>query len=532
MPLPPLSSTSPLDWRYVAEGGANLVLSFCGQPDSPYAGHALRLRKRKKRSCGRDEHDEVPAEVNVEFGRIVVEPLLGKAQVPETGQIELKKVWLEQLVGRMKQERVRPAHREEEDEVELDAKEGVVVEDLIRGEGVLAVEIKPKWGFLPSPAFLSPSTALLKTTYCRFCMHRYHKRVSSSTLCPQHRSIALAAHEQGYCPLDLYSSNSKRVERAVTCLFAEWASSNGEKNSLRVFLDGEKLSPRDPSSLARLDHALQRLRPPAPPRTADLHRSSSGDPSHETTPGTFSSLLSDVLLASPLLATLRRLQSILDALDIEGLAAFLERKVGVSITSASPALSRLGSQPSMEEWRDWMEQFRTLFPSFPSASSTADIASAQQAFLSTAPRFAVLAYLLSATFKDCSLIVRLPLSPPLLSSSSMSTGSFSSAQTLVSVKAIDLDPKPIIRLAKYWSMDQEIVKSWQEFLDGLSAEEREGIRRFEGRLVPLKDIVKLFKAILAGEHDSLPEAAFYMVGDIADVKQKAERLAAEISEGN
>ncbi|GAA5919321.1 hypothetical protein JCM6882_002775 [Rhodosporidiobolus microsporus] len=51
---------------------------------------------------------------------------------------------------------------------------------------------------------------------------------------------------------------------------------------------------------------------------------------------------------------------------------------------------------------------------------------------------------------------------------------------------------------------------------------------FEGRLVPLKDTVQSFKAILAGEHDSLPEAAFYMVGDIADVKAKAEKLAAEM----
>jgi len=51
--------------------------------------------------------------------------------------------------------------------------------------------------------------------------------------------------------------------------------------------------------------------------------------------------------------------------------------------------------------------------------------------------------------------------------------------------------------------------------------------------VALKDTVASFKAILAGEHDALPENAFYMVGNIDDVKAKAEKIAAEVAnEGN
>ena len=34
--------------------------------------------------------------------------------------------------------------------------------------------------------------------------------------------------------------------------------------------------------------------------------------------------------------------------------------------------------------------------------------------------------------------------------------------------------------------------------------------------------IKSFKSILAGELDDLPESAFYMVGDISDVRTKAE----------
>uniref|UniRef100_A0A3B3R428 H(+)-transporting two-sector ATPase n=1 Tax=Paramormyrops kingsleyae TaxID=1676925 RepID=A0A3B3R428_9TELE len=50
-----------------------------------------------------------------------------------------------------------------------------------------------------------------------------------------------------------------------------------------------------------------------------------------------------------------------------------------------------------------------------------------------------------------------------------------------------------------------------------------------GKLVPLKDTIKGFKSILAGEYDPLPEQAFYMVGPIEEVVQKAEKLAEEHS---
>ncbi|MFV0385363.1 F0F1 ATP synthase subunit beta [Paracoccus sp. (in: a-proteobacteria)] len=49
----------------------------------------------------------------------------------------------------------------------------------------------------------------------------------------------------------------------------------------------------------------------------------------------------------------------------------------------------------------------------------------------------------------------------------------------------------------------------------------------DGVQVPLEETIKSFKAVVAGEYDHLPEAAFYMVGGINEVKAKAERLAAE-----
>ncbi|GFE67399.1 F0F1 ATP synthase subunit beta [Chroococcus sp. FPU101] len=48
-----------------------------------------------------------------------------------------------------------------------------------------------------------------------------------------------------------------------------------------------------------------------------------------------------------------------------------------------------------------------------------------------------------------------------------------------------------------------------------------------GKYVTLDDTIRGFNMILAGELDSLPEQAFYMVGNIDEVKAKAEKLKAK-----
>lgn len=50
---------------------------------------------------------------------------------------------------------------------------------------------------------------------------------------------------------------------------------------------------------------------------------------------------------------------------------------------------------------------------------------------------------------------------------------------------------------------------------------------YSGKFVTLEETIASFKNILAGKHDNLPEAAFYMQGGIQDVIEKAEQLAAQ-----
>ena len=47
----------------------------------------------------------------------------------------------------------------------------------------------------------------------------------------------------------------------------------------------------------------------------------------------------------------------------------------------------------------------------------------------------------------------------------------------------------------------------------------------KGKYVALKDTIRGFKAIIAGEYDHLPEQAFYMIGAIEEAVEKAKTLA-------
>jgi F-type H+-transporting ATPase subunit beta len=45
-----------------------------------------------------------------------------------------------------------------------------------------------------------------------------------------------------------------------------------------------------------------------------------------------------------------------------------------------------------------------------------------------------------------------------------------------------------------------------------------------GKFVSMKDTIRGFKGIVAGEYDHLPEQAFYMVGGIEEAVEKAKSI--------
>jgi inositol-pentakisphosphate 2-kinase len=175
-----------------------------------------------------------------------------------------------------------------------------------------------------------------------------------------------------------------------------------------------------------------------------LHTDLTEPVSPERVQEAFKKALCDTLLQSPVLGIISRLQRTLDVLDIEGLsklwrAAQLESSADKQI----PPLGESQAEPSITDWVDFVTDFESIKmrEMDHDQSRTENI------------RYYLLAYLLSATFKDCSIIVRLELLNP-----GKETDSDAQVEP---VRVIDLDPKSMKRLPRWEGLDKEIVSSYK-----------------------------------------------------------------------
>ncbi|KAF7337935.1 Inositol-pentakisphosphate 2-kinase [Mycena venus] len=360
---PSLTDTLPTDWAYISEGGANIVFVYQGLSSPFFDGTALRLRKRESTDKDKDEKDSTREIQSIEYQKKCLERLIPLVHLPR----------LELVVSARLH---RALERREKDGIDVKLPRALLATNLVGGQGI-AVEIKPKWGFLPSPTYLSDSTRPIKTRTCRFCMHSHLKAQQGEKV------------SSGYCPLDLFSGDETRMKAALNSLWDAWSDSDGTTNNFKVFISGKKILPAERASIVGVVNDM------ADPKDALI------------------SALLPVLTNTSILRTLSCLQRTLDALDIEGLAPLWD-------------LASVGTDPTIAEWAEFVSAYLAA----PSPAPPADPAHL---------RYHVLAYLLSATFKDCSVIVRVPDG---------------------TATVIDLDPKSVDRLRKWEEMDKEIVAAY------------------------------------------------------------------------
>ena len=146
-----VTSTSPGDWKYVSEGGATIVFSYCGPPDPVFTGTVLRLRKVSRNlnkdvglhsdsgSAAFEGEEEEPDDPSISFQQKVISQLIPPAYLPRLEPVHVDQRWLEAL--KTVSEKVRPVERQLKDELDVHHHKGVLATDLVGGEG-LAVEIK------------------------------------------------------------------------------------------------------------------------------------------------------------------------------------------------------------------------------------------------------------------------------------------------------------------------------------------------------------------------------------------------------
>ncbi|KAL5511328.1 hypothetical protein ACEPAH_4544 [Sanghuangporus vaninii] len=413
------SSTSPDDWKYVSEGGATIVFSYRGPPHPVFSGTVLRLRKARhelnidvpwqpdskavvsSESVLAEGEEEEPDDPSILFQQKVTSRLIEPEFLPRLETVVVERTWLETL--RVSSESDRPLERRTKDDIDVNRRKAVLATDLVGGDG-WAVEIKPKWGFLPNTKYLSSETRENKSRHCRFCMHTQYRSGKGES----------ASHD--YCPLDLFSGIEERVVYALRCLWKAWITSNGTVNNLKIFARGELVVPQESSEKLR----------------KFISGPSNGIEVDELMEGFVNTLL-PLLTRTPVLQRIAHLQRSLDALDIEGLQS-LHSIYAQAHFPDSPGtiafLEDLFPDPSLDDWDHFVSAYKS-----------------QQLIANFDPehlRHHAMAYLLSATFKDCSIMLHLGRNPGVPDS----------------ITVIDLDPKSMKRLRKWAELDHDIAVSF------------------------------------------------------------------------
>ncbi|THV07793.1 hypothetical protein K435DRAFT_741128 [Dendrothele bispora CBS 962.96] len=344
-------------------------------------------------------------------------------------------------------EESRPPARRALGGVDFKRKKGVLATDLVGGQG-MSVEIKPKWSFLPNTEHLSAETKPVKTNTCRFCMHS-HMRIQGLSAADgaqiqNHESGGISA--RGYCPLDLFSPDPERVRRAVYTLYDAWIASEGKANNLKMFVRGKGVKVHE--------RKLIFADPPSNIEDDQIRRALADG-------------LLPLLIRTPVLQLLNRLQRSLDMLDIEGLAKVWEKWCRVSSSGTEegdgtlPPIGTNCEEPTLGEWGSFIDRYlRELgLPEGsgegPARLERRKVAELPEIDTKEEMRYYLLAYLLSATFKDCSIIVRIPLLGSLDGGSDQRVGEDLEVDPTITM--IDLDPKSMKRLRKWELLDREIA---------------------------------------------------------------------------
>lgn len=163
----------------------------------------------------------------------------------------------------------------------------------------------------------------------------------------------------------------------------------------------------------------------------------------------FAAALLPPLQETPVLGSLARLQRTLDPLDIEGLRALYNSVINTENANAHKnkegvihPLEKVFPQPTFDDW----ECFINIYLSNGHSKDMIPDGVLNIPVDSDTLHHYIMAYLLSATFKDCSIMIQ-------------PRGSNSIHDK---VTVIDLDPKQMTRLKKWEALDREIATSFRD----------------------------------------------------------------------
>ncbi|XP_038898785.1 inositol-pentakisphosphate 2-kinase-like isoform X1 [Benincasa hispida] len=438
-----LEQKDAADWTYRGEGAVNLVLAYTGS--SPlFLGKVIRIQKAPRngshgtsvrnlmalsaheRLLWRDVGDLVSCTDRDVVCQIYVQhvmiPLLDSKHVDAGVHVLVTREFLETIEKNILSQ--RPAWRVSAGRVNIHCDFVLLQSDHSifpqggEGEFCISVEIKPKWGCLPTSRFISKRNAIKKSV-TRFRMHQALKLQKGEI-----------SELSDYDPLDLFSGSQDRIYKAIKDLFST------PQNNFRVFLNGSLVLGASGGYAVDTNLAIEEAFEDA---LQSVIQRGNG-----LRTMTFLQLVAEAVYRSGCLNRLLEVQK-LDSFDIEG---------------AIHAYYDVISEPCLvcRHMNDdeWLNRCATL----------------HSAHLDQSLEI-VRNYLIAATAKDCSLMITFrPWHVDCPGSTYNSIFVESTKQTFdYKVNFIDLDLKPFKKMEEYYEQDNKIVRNYtQMFVTELGAD--------------------------------------------------------------
>jgi inositol-pentakisphosphate 2-kinase len=438
------------NWSYLAEGNRNLVARFFDASCS--AQNALnRIVLRVPKYHDGDSpsgSSEKELRDGLRFDELLVSQLLGleKCHAPRL-PISLSNNFLEALELRF--DGPRPEERKigrlgRLGETRTWATLAADHLTLPGSRSVLAVEIKPKLGFLPfsnregslsKAPFIIKDEAETKRTTCRYCMHSFLR----------HSKLPL------YCPMDLYSGDRTRVLKGLRGL-AKAAGEDQGFNNYRVSFEGRQLGPEEIKGLFT-------------DRGNAMWTDFYGSPVEDDSAETYLELIATIIEQSGVLDALRKHQTLLAPLDITAIYALYSNLLGNGETIAEPDF-----ESELNRYYNESDQERTKW---------AGLSELELLGLPVAEKKAALArFASSMVLRDVSVLIAVGRTSE-SDNSSNDLAPNSALHSLVdsdtsslfdlehkgigfqaTVRIVDADPKSLKKIPGWYELDRRIVGNW------------------------------------------------------------------------
>lgn len=189
-------------WKFIGEGGANIVLAYEGEDSPEYKRKVLRIRKV---SNGLDSSlvNKIQA-IQAKYYQFVIGQLVDVRYALDWEMVNLAADFIDSLQSDLENQRLE--HRRSTGRLDRDCNLGYLLPNLLEDNFEFVIELKPKWGVSCSI-----------TRKCKFC------RLQSSRV---HYDTT------AYCPCDLFSLDQKLVGESLNKLFAS------PRNQLRLLKGG------------------------------------------------------------------------------------------------------------------------------------------------------------------------------------------------------------------------------------------------------------------------------------------------------